>query len=833
MKTHSINPKQYLWRGGLLALLLALAVLLTWPTMGAVQAQEPLKKDPSACAAGEICAQASNLLTLSPPGPTFPDGSLLIYVYQEGTMDVGRYVSNTPISQVYGSSMGASSKGSKLYINGTSYNMGYSAYGGTQLPVTSHTQSGSQIISGWKPAANTFIVTQTVTYNSLNQFYQLQWDIVNISGSSLSDLRFFHGEDTYLKGGDSGAGFWEAGTNSIGVQKNVSGELQRMTLQGTTPPYAHCSAEYSSCASQAGANTLQNTIDPNENTDNGYALEWLKALLGPGETWRIVAYEKFVAGNVGAVTVAAPINTDCQIGQPCTLTYKVTNISGAAANVSLSLSGTQSWGQVITSPPSPVSISAGATRDVVVTLTVPNGTAEGATGEFTLNANDGSVTASDKGTVTAVSPHTLTVFKTGAGSGTITSSGAAYINCGADCTESFAPNDSASVTLVATPGAYSVFSGWSGDCSSTGNCIVTMSASRNVTATFTLEPSQISGAVPPDGEYGDPYDFQFVSAGQPPLTYSLTGGSLPPGLSLDSGGRLDGTPTAAGVFGPFTVTVASSYDSASKPFTVTIAKAPLQVLATFVVIRQGQTIPNPLPYNFKGFRLGDTRANLQNDVIAFTTTATDSNIVGDYSIDCPDPGPLPVQDDYILACKGNKLQITPKLIPVVTWTPAITQIVYGTPLGAAVLNATATVPGTFTYRVNGDVVDVNTVLPGGNGEVIDLEFVPTDSVNYASVILSRQINVTRAPLTITADNKIMGKDVPLPTLTASYSGFVNGDGPKSLKKGVFLSTTADTSKPGVYPIFVYGGYSSNYQITFVNGQLEVKEIGIYLPLIFK
>lgn len=95
----------------------------------------------------------------------------------------------------------------------------------------------------------------------------------------------------------------------------------------------------------------------------------------------------------------------------------MTNIGGGAANVSLSLSGTQSWGQVISSPASPVSIAAGATRDVVVTLTVPNGTAEGTTANFTLTANDGTVATSDTGAVTAVSPHTLTVFKAGAGSG--------------------------------------------------------------------------------------------------------------------------------------------------------------------------------------------------------------------------------------------------------------------------------------------------------------------------------------------------------------------------------------------------------------------------------
>ena len=77
----------------------------------------------------------------------------------------------------------------------------------------------------------------------------------------------------------------------------------------------------------------------------------------------------------------------------------------------------------------------------------------------------------------------LTVSKSG--TGTVTSSPAG-INCGIDCTESFASGTVA--TLTATPGTGYTFSGWSGDCSGTGTCTVTMSAARNVIATFTATP---------------------------------------------------------------------------------------------------------------------------------------------------------------------------------------------------------------------------------------------------------------------------------------------------------------------------------------------------------
>jgi hypothetical protein len=81
--------------------------------------------------------------------------------------------------------------------------------------------------------------------------------------------------------------------------------------------------------------------------------------------------------------------------------------------------------------------------------------------------------------------HTLTVTKSGSGSGTVTSSPAG-VACGAGCVGSFATGSS--VTLTANAAAGSRFAGWSGGgCSGTGTCHVTMNADKAVTATFTLQ----------------------------------------------------------------------------------------------------------------------------------------------------------------------------------------------------------------------------------------------------------------------------------------------------------------------------------------------------------
>ena len=82
--------------------------------------------------------------------------------------------------------------------------------------------------------------------------------------------------------------------------------------------------------------------------------------------------------------------------------------------------------------------------------------------------------------------YALTVSKAGAGNGTVTSSPTG-VACGTDCTENYAHGTS--VTLTAAPAAGSTFAGWSGACSGTGACTVSMTSSRAVTASFDAQKS--------------------------------------------------------------------------------------------------------------------------------------------------------------------------------------------------------------------------------------------------------------------------------------------------------------------------------------------------------
>src|SRR5205814_1670366 len=73
-----------------------------------------------------------------------------------------------------------------------------------------------------------------------------------------------------------------------------------------------------------------------------------------------------------------------------------------------------------------------------------------------------------------------------------------------------------------------------------------------------------------------------------------------------------------------------------------------------------------------------------------------------------------------------------------------------------------------------------TILHAGGSQSLSVLFTPNDSAHYDTATRTVTINVSPAPLTVTADDKSKPYGDLLPALTASYSGFVNGDTPASL-----------------------------------------------------
>lgn len=152
-------------------------------------------------------------------------------------------------------------------------------------------------------------------------------------------------------------------------------------------------------------------------------------------------------------------------------------------------------------------------------------------------------------------------------------------------------------TLTGTPAASGNFSFTVQVLDSEGQ-----TASRAFSLTVFLRPSVLTTSLP-NGRVADAYSATLEASGRGPFRWSVTSGSLPPGLTLNADtGVLSGTPTLHGTF-TFEATVTDSNQpplSASRAFTVNIELPPLSPLT----ITQIQETVQPASQPSFGLQLG-------------------------------------------------------------------------------------------------------------------------------------------------------------------------------------------------------------------------------------
>jgi len=168
------------------------------------------------------------------------------------------------------------------------------------------------------------------------------------------------------------------------------------------------------------------------------------------------------------------------------------------------------------------------------------------------------------------------------------------------------------------------------------------------------------------------------------------------------------------------------------------------------------------------------------------------------------------------------------------WNP-YAQITYGANL-ANVLNATASVPGTFVYTTyNGMRITTSTIMPAGN-TTLRVTFTPRSRgpVFQRSLVLT----VLPKPLMVTPINKNLPYMSQVPTYAYTLAGFVNGDKPTTAVIGIpniNANATAPvrsayargnliiTAPVGNYPLVSAWGSlrAANYTPTFGTGTLTI------------
>lgn len=167
----------------------------------------------------------------------------------------------------------------------------------------------------------------------------------------------------------------------------------------------------------------------------------------------------------------------------------------------------------------------------------------------------------------------------------------------------------------------------------------------------------------------------------------------------------------------FTPSDTADYATVTNSVNLVVSPAPLTITAASASRIYGQENPQ-----FIGAITGLT--NDDNITADYICNTTNTSTVGTYPIMPSLVDPANRQTNYTVSLVNGALTIT-QAIPVVNWNdPA--PIFSGTPLTAGDLNATANVPGSFTYAPS-----LGTSLYAGTN-TLSVVFTPDDTTNYAT-----------------------------------------------------------------------------------------------------
>lgn len=221
-----------------------------------------------------------------------------------------------------------------------------------------------------------------------------------------------------------------------------------------------------------------------------------------------------------------------------------------------------------------------------------------------------------------------------------------------------------------------------------------------------------------------------------------------------------------------------------------------------------------------GFTAENFTATAVNGVATFSLT-TPLNTLGAYQLTASSSG---------LTSATATVTVT-TITPVLMWTPATLQEVYGTALGTGVLDATVSggVQGSFTYTAQptGEVVNAATVLTPGT-YVLTATFTPANTVNYTTASKTVTFTVTNGTLVVTANNATRVYGTANPQFTGTVQGAVHGD----TFVETFATTAQQNTDAGTYAIVpsVAGPDLADYTVIVNDGTLTITKAATSMTL---
>ncbi len=411
-------------------------------------------------------------------------------------------------------------------------------------------------------------------------------------------------------------------------------------------------------------------------------------------------------------------------------------------------------------------------------------------------------------------------------------------------------NNQTKVYGAALPTLTASYTGFvNGDSSASLTTQPTVTTTATASSHVAGSPYTITASAAVDADYSITYVAGSLTVTTAPLTITATnktkvyGAALPTLMASytgfvngDSSASLTTQPTltttatvSSHVSGsPYTITasgaVDSDYNISYVAGTLTVTNAALTITATNQSKVYGAGLPT-LTASYNGFVNGDTSASLTTQPTLTTTATVSSHVSGSpYAITASGA----VDSDYNISYVAGTLTVTKAALTI---TANNQSKVYGAALPA--------LPASYTGFVNGDTSASLTTQPTltttatASSHVVGSPYTITASgavdADYSISYLGGTLTVGAASLTITADNQTKIYGAALPTLTASYSGFVNGDTFASLTTQPTLATNATAGSHvsgNPYTITASGAVDSDYTISYATGNLSVSPAGL-------
>ncbi|KOH42808.1 hypothetical protein NC99_43650 [Sunxiuqinia dokdonensis] len=450
-----------------------------------------------------------------------------------------------------------------------------------------------------------------------------------------------------------------------------------------------------------------------------------------------------------------------------------------------------------------------------------------------------------KATITGgVDPHVLQVSVASSGglTGTVISSPGGISTGTEQEMANFA--DGSTVTLTANPSGAASFNGWTGDVTSTSNPLeVVMNEAKNITANFgppNAAPSFNNGAtasltVDEDAATTSINDLLAITDTDTgnPLTWSVA--TAPTNGSL-SGFNATATSTGSSVTpSGLSYTPANGY-SGSDSFLIEISDGTATAQITVnVTVRASQSITfdaiGTKTYGDADFTLGEATTD---EGLTVTYTADDPTIV---SISGNTASILKAGSTTITASQDGDATHAPATSVQQTLDVSKKELTVTSAVAADKIydgNTDATISGaTLSGLVGSDDVTLGDAATGtfaqatvGTGISVGtaMTISGADAGNYTLTQPVLTADITPKALTITAEDKSKTYDGAVYSpFTVTYSGFITSEDETALDGTLSFSGTATTATNvgTAYGISPGGLSASNYDITFVDGKLDI------------